>query len=80
MPVIEDDSAEKRKLKLKRLLQSPTSFYMDVKHPGCFNIVTVFSHTQAVVLCDKCNVVICQPTGGKTRITEGCSFRKKQVE
>ena len=38
---------------------------------------TVFSHAQTVVLCGSCNMVLCQPTGGKARLTEGCSFRKK---
>merc|ERR1712232_827463 len=68
---------EKRKHKLKRLVQSPNSFFMDVKCQGCFNITTVFSHSQTVVLCGSCSAVLCQPTGGKARLTEGCSFRKK---
>ena len=38
---------------------------------------TVFSHAQTVVLCGSCSTVLCQPTGGKARLTEGCSFRKK---
>ncbi len=38
---------------------------------------TVFSHSQTVVLCGSCSTVLCQPTGGKARLTEGCSFRKK---
>ena len=32
---------EQRRHKLKRLGQSPNSFFMDVKCPGCFNITTV---------------------------------------
>lgn len=68
---------EKRKHKLKRLVQSPNSFFMDVKCQGCFNITTVFSHSQTVVVCGSCQTVLCQPTGGKARLTEGCSFRKK---
>ena len=31
-------SDEKKKHKLKRLVQSPNSFFMDVKCPGCFNM------------------------------------------
>jgi small subunit ribosomal protein S27e len=50
---------------------------MDVKCQGCFNITTVFSHSQTVVLCGSCSAVLCQPTGGKARLTEGCSFRPK---
>nr|XP_009804103.1 PREDICTED: 40S ribosomal protein S27-2 isoform X2 [Nicotiana sylvestris]XP_016488165.1 PREDICTED: 40S ribosomal protein S27-2 isoform X2 [Nicotiana tabacum] len=59
---------EKRKHKLKRL---------DVKCQGCFNITTVFSHSQTVVVCGNCQTVLCQPTGGRARLTEGCSFRRK---
>ena len=32
--------------KLKRLIQSPNSYFMDVKCPGCFHITTVFSNAQ----------------------------------
>ncbi|KAL6002900.1 40S ribosomal protein S27-B [Asimina triloba] len=68
---------EKRKHKLKRLVQSPNSFFMDVKCQGCFNITTVFTHSWTVVVCGNCQTVLCQPTGGRARLTEGCSFRKK---
>jgi hypothetical protein len=37
---------EKAKHKLKRLIQAPNSFFMDVKCPGCFHITTIFSHAQ----------------------------------
>ncbi|KXJ16885.1 40S ribosomal protein S27 [Exaiptasia diaphana] len=69
---------EKRSHKLKRLVQSPNSYFMDVKCPGCYKITTVFSHAQTVVLCVSCSMVLCQPTGGRARLTEGCSFRRKQ--
>lgn len=39
--------------------------------PGCFAITTVFSHAQTVVVCTSCTSVLCQPTGGKARLTEG---------
>ena len=39
--------------------------------PGCFAITTVFSHAQTVVVCPSCTSVLCQPTGGKARLTEG---------
>lgn len=69
--------SEQRTHKLKRLVQSPNSYFMDIKCPGCFQITTVFSHAQTVVLCGNCNIMLCQPTGGKARLTEGCSYRKK---
>uniref|UniRef100_A0AAZ3SD62 40S ribosomal protein S27 n=1 Tax=Oncorhynchus tshawytscha TaxID=74940 RepID=A0AAZ3SD62_ONCTS len=61
---------EKRSHKKKRLVQSPNSYFMDVKCPGCYKITTVFSHAQTVVLCVGCSTVLCQPTGGKARLTE----------
>ncbi|XP_068403543.1 small ribosomal subunit protein eS27-like [Eschrichtius robustus] len=51
---------------------------MDVKCPGCYKITTVSSHAQTVVLCGGCSTVLCQPTRGKARLTEGCSFRQKR--
>nr|CAG8516538.1 3727_t:CDS:2 [Entrophospora candida] len=35
------------------------------------SITTVFSHAQTVVLCGSCANVLCQPTGGRARLTEG---------
>ncbi|XP_020730039.2 small ribosomal subunit protein eS27-like [Odocoileus virginianus] len=51
---------------------------MDVKCLGCYKITIVFSHAQTVVLCAGCSTVLCQAAGGKARLTEGCSFRRKQ--
>eukprot|EP00811_Abedinium_folium_P021892 NODE_31113_length_403_cov_4.123188.p2 GENE.NODE_31113_length_403_cov_4.123188~~NODE_31113_length_403_cov_4.123188.p2 ORF type:complete len:83 (+),score=17.25 NODE_31113_length_403_cov_4.123188:107-355(+) len=72
-----DPSEEKRKHKLKRMIQSPNSYFIDVKCPGCYQITTVYSHAQTVVLCGNCNTMLCQPTGGVARLTEGCAFRRK---
>jgi small subunit ribosomal protein S27e len=74
-----DPKKEKRLHKKKRLVQSPNSYFMDVRCPGCFQIHTVFSHATTVVVCPGCALMLCQPTGGKCRLTEGCSFRRKQV-
>ncbi|XP_059564054.1 small ribosomal subunit protein eS27-like [Myotis daubentonii] len=67
---------EKRKHKKKRLVQSPNSYFTDVKCPGSCKITAVFN-AQTVVLCIGCSTVLCQPTGGKASLTEGCSFRRK---
>merc|ERR1711980_8932 len=71
-------ACEKAKHKKKRLVQAPNSFFMDVKCPNCFKIRTIFSHAQSVVVCQGCSSIMSQPTGGKARLTSGCSFRKKQ--
>lgn len=72
-----EPAKERQRHKLKRLVQHPNSYFMDVKCPGCYKITTVFSHAQSVVVCVGCNTVLCQPTGGKAKLVEGCSFRKK---
>merc|ERR1712013_139853 len=82
MPLFRDLShpsaeEEQRMHKFSRLVPSPNSYFMDVKCPGCYKITTVFSHAQTVVLCVSCSTVLCQPTGGRARLTEGCSFRRK---
>ncbi|PHT46050.1 40S ribosomal protein S27 [Capsicum baccatum] len=69
---------EKQKHKLKRLVPSPNSTFLDVKCQGCFQITTIFSHSQTVVTCPNCQQVLCQPTGGRAKLTEGCSFRVKE--
>ncbi|KAI1307289.1 40S ribosomal protein S27 [Mortierella claussenii] len=68
---------EQQSHKLKRVVQSPNSGYMDVKCPGCQTITPLFSHADTVVSCSKCNMVLSQPTGGLARLSEGVSFRKK---
>lgn len=39
--------------------------------------VSYISIYQTVVLCTGCSMMLCQPTGGRCRLTEGCSFRRK---
>lgn len=39
--------------------------------PGCYRIATIFSHAQTVVPCTGCSLILCQPRGGKCRLTEG---------
>ena len=71
-------ASELSKNKKKRLVQSPNSYFMDVKCPGCVSVIVVFSHAQTVVTCPGCNAVICHPTGGKARLADGVQFRIKQ--
>ena len=53
-------SEDKRKHK-KCLVQSPSSYFLDVRCPGCYKI-TMCSDTCKVVLCVGCSTVLCQPT------------------
>ena len=72
-----DTKSEAQKHKLKRLIQAPNSYFMDVKCNGCLKITTIFSHSQTVVTCEGCSAVLCQPTGGIAKLSDGCSFRTK---
>ena len=46
-----DPIEEESKHKMKRLIPSPNSFFMDVKCPSCKAISVVFSHAQTAVEC-----------------------------
>jgi len=72
-----DIKLEAEKHKLKRLVQSPNSYFMDVRCAGCLTITTIFSHSQTVVSCEGCKTILCTPAGGKARLSDGCSFRRK---
>ncbi|EGW35353.1 40S ribosomal protein S27-B [Spathaspora passalidarum NRRL Y-27907] len=72
-----DPLTERSRHKLKRLVQAPNTFFIDVKCPGCRNINTIFSHAQTVITCDDCSSVVATPSGGKCHLTEGASFRRK---
>ncbi len=70
--------SEQSQHKLKRLVQSPNSYFMDVKCPGCNSIATIFSHAQNVVACEGCSQVLSRPTGGKAKLSIGTSYRVKR--
>ena len=82
MPLAKDllcpSQEEERKPHQKCLIQSPNSYFMDVRCPGCYKITNSFSHAQRVVLCAGCSTVLWPPTGGKAGLPGGCSFRQKQ--
>ncbi|KAJ1073897.1 hypothetical protein K5549_007135 [Capra hircus] len=59
---------EKSKHRKKQLVRSPSSYFMDVKCPGCFSVTTVFSHAETVVLRVGCCAVLCQATGGRASL------------
>merc|ERR1712070_293387 len=72
------DPAEEQNLhKLKRLVQSPDSFFMDVKCPQCQTVNTIFSHIQTVVTCHHCGYLLAVPRGGKTKLAVGTAWRRK---
>jgi ribosomal protein S27E len=45
--------------------------WQDIRCAGCANITTVFSHAQTVVVCSGCTQVLCTPSGGKAKLSEG---------
>lgn len=65
--------------KLKRLVQAPNSYFLDVRCDQCISITTMFSHAQTVVVCSGCSQVLCTPTGGLAKLAQGTSFRKKEA-
>lgn len=78
MDLLNADPAQEEHLhKLKRLVQTPNSFFMDVICKQCNEISTVFSHSQTAVVCEYCNNVLCTTTGGRAKLQVGCSWRRK---
>ena len=68
---------QKNTHKLKRLVPTSNSYFMDVKCSGCSETTVVFSHAQSVIACNNCKNVLTKPTGGKCLITEGSAFQVK---
>ncbi|EPQ12893.1 40S ribosomal protein S27 [Myotis brandtii] len=50
---------------------------MPVTRPGRYKTTTCWPCTKGRFLC-RLLTVLCRSTGGKARLTEGCSFRSKQ--
>lgn len=69
--------AIRRTHKKKRLIPTPNSLFYDVKCATCGDKTSIFSHSQTVVFCKKCQTVIAKPTGGKAKITAKCKIRAK---
>lgn len=69
--------SEKQRHKLKRLVPTPNSYFMDVKCGGCNETAVIFSHAQTVVACSNCKNILSKPTGGKCKLTEGSAFKVK---
>ena len=53
------------------------SIWFAVNNNTFYDRTTVFSHAHTSVICSNCQTVLCTPTGGKARLTEGCNFRRK---
>ena len=68
---------QKQSHKLKRLVPTPNSYFMDVKCGGCNETAIIFSHAQTVVACNNCKNILSKPTGGKCKLTEGSAFKVK---
>ena len=72
-----DPLAEEHMHKLKKLVQAPNSFFLDVRCSQCENISTIFSHSQTSVQCQHCAQILCTTSGGKAKLSVGSSWRRK---
>ena len=72
-----DPALEATQHKLKRQVQSPDSFFMDVKCPMCHTVTTVYSNPQRIVVCRNCKHILCVPKGGKGKLCVGSAWRRK---
>ena len=72
-----DPAVEAQKNKLKKLVQKPNSYFLDIKCKNCNSLVHTFSNAQSVIKCKNCNEVLATPTGGKLELKEGVHIRRK---
>ena len=72
-----DPREEITKHKLKKLVQKPNSYFLDIKSPHSNEIVHTFSHAQSVIKCKKTGEILATPTGGKLDLRVGVHVRRK---
>ncbi len=72
-----DPVEENQKNKLKRLVQKPNSFFIDIKCKNCGTLAHTFSCAQSVIKCKQCQEILATPTGGKLSLKEGVHVRRK---
>ncbi|MEM1537194.1 MAG: 30S ribosomal protein S27e [Candidatus Nezhaarchaeales archaeon] len=54
--------------KLKQLIPTPKSTFIQVRCPDCGNTQTIFSHAATLIRCQVCSRVLAKPTGGKVKV------------
>lgn len=69
--------SERMKHKRRRLVQGPNSYFMDVRCAKCSAVTVVYSHATTSVECKGCSQRLCSPTGGKAKLAQNCSYRRK---
>jgi ribosomal protein S27E len=71
-----DPKKEQAKHKLKRQVQKPNSFFLDIKDPDSNDIIHTFSHANCVIR-SKNGKVLAYPSGGKLKFKDGVKIRRK---
>jgi len=74
-----DPAEENTKHKLKKLVQKPNSYFIDIKCSSgtCKEMVHTFVNAQSVIKCKKCSQILATPTGGKLSLKDGVHIRRK---
>merc|ERR1711935_384656 len=72
------DAMEQRRHKLKRTVQAPNSYFMNVKSSDNSGMAVVFSHSQTPIMCPSTDKVLAKVTGGKVMLADRCSFSVKK--
>ena len=56
----------------------PKSSFITVKCDACENEQTIFSHASKQIKCEKCGMVLAEPSGGKAVLTKQAKTVKVQ--
>merc|ERR1712141_932790 len=72
------DHVEQKRHKLKRTVQAPNSYFMNVRSSDNSGMAVVFSHSQTPIYCPSTDKVLAKVTGGKAMLADKCSFSVKK--
>ncbi|KAL0234203.1 hypothetical protein PCE1_001240 [Barthelona sp. PCE] len=72
-----DAVSEANTHKLKRLVPTPNSVFLDAKCASCGTINCVFSHATTTIHCQQCQALICTPTGGRSEFAKNVACRQR---
>lgn len=75
-----DPQAERRKHKLRRLVQGPNGTFVEVKCKDCQDITYVYSHANTPVMCSTCKNLLTIPAGGRCRFTDHVDRTRNEMK
>lgn len=71
-------SPELEKHKKNRVLRQSKGYFIEISCKGCEKETLCYSHSQTVIRCNACGVMLVKPTGGHANLLDTC-MRKNTI-